>query len=213
MVNMGSNNAEWIRYNRAIAKLAGRIEVYPVVGNHEMFGDNKLLAYLREARPPGGSLYYGFTYRNTGFVVLNAYMPGNVSKVDLKQMKWLKNTLKEMRPKVRAIFAFIHHPLMTRKTYRHPDTLRNAKEVLAELHAAKVLAVFVGHEHRYDHLVDDGLHQFVSAGGGAPLYGKHKGAFYHYLRVIMERQNMRVVALDVNGKERAEVVVPIPPTP
>jgi len=211
MVNRGANIGEWEKYKNAIAKLAGRIRVFPVVGNHEMFRDKKLVNYIKEARPPGGNLYYAFSYRNTGFVVLNAYMPGNVSKIDTRQLEWLKDTLGKMRPKVRTIFAFLHHPLLTRKTYRHPDALINAKKVLAELRAAKVTAVFVGHEHRYDHLNRDGIHQFVSAGGGASLYGKHGGAFYHYCRVIIEPQHVRVVAIDVNGEERAEVVIPISP--
>jgi len=58
---------------------------------------------------------------------------------------------------------------MTAVTKRQGDNKHmTALEPLFEKY--KVTAGFFGHDHNYQHYLKDGVHYFITGGGGAPLY-------------------------------------------
>jgi len=66
--------------------------------------------------------------------------------------------------------------------------------------------VFSGHDHNYQHHVQDGIH-YIVAGGGAPLYDVSPDSetvvasarIENYVRVRVEGEKAHVEVVDLNG--------------
>lgn len=209
MVKYGNRDKAWKSYRRHLSILGDAIEVYPVVGNHDVLMDKEAKNYKRYAKPPEGKLYYKLKHKNAGFIVLNSYEENFHGAISPEQMKWLRGALEEMKGNADPIFAFIHKPLVTRETYRHPEPLDNHDEINRVLREGGVDAVFMGHEHRFDHMEHEGIHYFVAAGAGAPLYGEGERVFNHYCRVEVGKSEVTVTAVDTDGNERFRVLIPL----
>ena len=128
-------------------------------------------------------------------------------------MDWLKELLSQ---EARYKFVFFHHPLFS------SDPYYGGNESLAKLWhrvflEAGVTAVFCGHCHNYEHLVRDGLHYFVTGGGGAPLSPlsdtRSEGSVLgienvlHYLRVSVSEGKVVVEMVPVAEVQAGEVTV------
>jgi hypothetical protein len=61
----------------------------------------------------------------------------------------------------------------------------------------KVTAGLFGHDHNYQHYLRNGVHYFITGGGGAPLYDVDKPP-EGITRKVVSTENFLVV--DVNGK-------------
>ena len=207
MVRTGNDSAEWAKYREVISILGNRIKLYPVVGNHDVSGTKDMGTYIKEAQPPGGKSYYSLIYKGAGFICLNSYEPEMAERIGPEQMQWLKQTLKEMKAKAHPIFAFLHTPLLVRQDYKHNAPLADSDKVRAVFRVGGVTAVFVGHEHRYDHFEEKGIHYFVTGGAGAALYTQGEDGFHHYCRVTVEPKKMLVEAIDMNGEKKKEVSI------
>ena len=229
LVDIGGNPADWERFVVSDTPLLAR-SFFAVAGNHEYVDDPALTQLRRVLRPPspatvlaehtglpvgdsGGPLYYSFRRANALFIALDS----NRSR-DPKQAAWLSGTLRDadLDPGVRHVFVFFHHP-----PFAVGDMCGRAVDDglwLAELVHHRVRAVFTGHSHSYQHLERRGVRYFVTGGGGAPL-DQDLGdcaawdreslityrADYHYLRVRVRGDDVRVEALDVQGN-RIELV-------
>ncbi len=209
MVKYGNRDKAWKEYRKHLAILGDDIEVYPTVGNHEVLFNKKAKNYKKYANPPGGKLYYKLEHKGAGFIVLNSYEKDFHGTISPDQMMWLRGTLEGMEGDTDPIFVFIHKPLVTRESYRHPEPLENHDEVNRLLREAGVDAVFMGHEHRFDYIEKNDIHYFVAAGAGAPLYGKGEYVFNHYCRVEVGSDEVAVTAVDTEGNERLEVLIPL----
>jgi hypothetical protein len=74
-----------------------------------------------------------------------------------------------------ADFRFVvgHHPPMTAVASRQGSNLHMAA-LIPMFQQYKVTAGFFGHDHNYQHYLKNGVHYFVTGGGGAPLYDVDK---------------------------------------
>jgi len=205
MVKYGNREKAWKSYRKHLSILGGGVRVYPVVGNHDVLMDKDAKNYRKYAKPPEGKLYYKLKHKNAGFIVLDSYEKGFHGALAPTQINWLRDAIREMKDKADFVFIFIHKPLVTRKSYRHPEPLKNHEEVNRLLRKGGVDAVFIGHEHRFDHIEAGGIHYFVAAGAGAPLYGEDEHVFNHYCRVEVERGEVTVTAIDTEGNEMLKV--------
>jgi len=209
-VRRGCNKKEWGQYSNCVSMLKGKIPVYPVVGNHETMFDKHVKNYIEFAKPPDGKLYYVVKHKNAGFVVLDSYEKGaRKAYISPEQIKWFKDTLAELKSEGKLIFVFIHKPPMVREAYRHNEPLYNSAEVKAIMKDAGVKIMFMGHEHRFDAFVEDGINYILTAGAGAPLYGADEMAFNHYCRVTISPQNIVVTAVDTEGKDKKTITIPL----
>jgi len=85
-----------------------------------------------------------------------------------EQTLWLEDDLKgAQRADFRFLFA--HHPPMTAVKRRQGENPHmTALEALFEKY--RLSAGFFGHDHNYQHYLQNGVHYFITGGGGAPLY-------------------------------------------
>jgi hypothetical protein len=63
-------------------------------------------------------------------------------------------------------------------------------------------AYFAGHEHLYNHVVVDGVHQVIAGTVGAPIYAGYGGDFYHYALVTVDGLDVSVSIIDDTGTVR-----------
>jgi hypothetical protein len=86
----------------------------------------------------------------------------------------------------------------------------------------KLSAGFFGHDHNYQHYLRNGIHYFITGGGGAPLYDVNKPpegitkkveSTEHFVVVKVEGKTARVEALRLDGTSiEVTELTPRPPT-
>jgi len=206
--------AEWHAFLKSGEPLLRAMSFLCVIGNHER---NSRTYYDLFTLPQGGGRadkeWWALFWGDVLLVGLDSNL-GYLKFTGLKeQMDWLKELLSQ---EARYKFVFFHHPLFS------SDPYYGGNESLAKLWhrvflEAGVTAVFCGHCHNYEHLVRDGLHYFVTGGGGAPLSPlsdtRSEGSVLgienvlHYLRVSVSEGKVVVEMVPVAEVQAGEVTV------
>ena len=185
-------------------KLAGAglpgLPVYPVRGNHEIYGDPNGSLWLTEFKPlidnnhvmylPGeeGFSYYFFPpcVSNAVVIALDQFQPANMDRINLGG---LGNALKDAKARGAGhIFVFAHEMAFTCTSHSdsenmaaHPADRDKFLELLKDYGCQYF---FAGHDHAYDWMTiqhtnwpaDYTLNQIVCGTAGAPFY-QDKGYF------------------------------------
>src|ERR1700682_1719107 len=146
----------WPIFFDAERDLLRKVAYFPALGNHEH--NSKNYFEFMDAKP-----YYSFNWGAAHFAVINS---------DLafwqEQTRWLEADLRDAQ-KADLRFVFAHHPPMTAVKRRQGDNPHmTALKPLFQKY--RVSAGFFGHDHNYQHYLENGIHYFVTGGGGAPLY-------------------------------------------
>jgi hypothetical protein len=77
--------------------------------------------------------------------------------------------MREWAPTHRAVLIFMHRPPYTNNAGREGPNLAVQEHIVARVKERKPLPVVIaGHIHGYEHLVIDGMHYIITAGGGGP---------------------------------------------
>jgi hypothetical protein len=214
MVDEGYNEDQWQAFFDVEEKLMKGTVLFPALGNHDRQGRGRTADTYRTyfAVPENGAdpeRYYAFTYASARFVVLDSNS-NSFSLTD--QTAWLERELIAARqdPAIRHIFIVMHHPPFSVSLHGGAIDLRERWVPLFEKY--QVSAVFSGHDHVYERAEHDGIHYFVSGGGGAPLYPRRPSpnpvdaeavvAFertQHYLRVNVTSDRVEVAAVRTDG--------------
>ncbi len=204
--------SEWRAFLVSGEPLFGAMSFLCVIGNHER---NSRSYYDLFALPPGGGRSHEQWWSLRWGDVLLVGLDSNLQYLKLtglrKETDWLRKTLSA---DARYKFVFFHHPLYS------SDPYYRGNESLANLWApifqdAGVTAVFNGHCHNYEHIVRDGIHYFVTGGGGAPLSSldpdRTEGSVLgitnvlHYLRVRVTEDRVEVAMVPVARVEAGRV--------
>lgn len=167
LVENGSDTSLWPIFFDAERELLRKAAIFPALGNHERHARN--YDDYMDAKP-----YYSFNWGNAHFTVLDSDI-GNAGTTQAekdeywqKQTQWLRDDF-EKAQKSEFRFLFAHHPPMTAVKRRQGDNPHmTALEPLFQKY--RLSAGFFGHDHNYQHFLKDGIHYFVTGGGGAPLY-------------------------------------------
>ena len=205
--------AEWREFLASGSPLFQAMSFLCVIGNHER---NHRTYYDLFSLPAGGGKFGEQWWSLKWGDVLLVGLDSNLQYLKLTGLReetdWLRETLSQ---DARYKFVFFHHPLYS------SDAHYGGNERLGTLWApifqeAGVTAVFVGHCHSYEHVVRDGVHYFITGGGGAPLYPlseeRIEGSVLgiedtlHYLRVTVTEQAVRVEMVPVARVQRGEVI-------
>jgi len=227
LVEFGGLDSLWDeRFFWAIAPLARDVPFLAVLGNHEQ---NSPEYYEGFVLPPGGgqekkewwSVDYGIVHL-VGLDTNVLTLPHGFARME-EQVDWLKEDLATARERgARFIFVFFHHPLFSSSIAYAPGNtgLRQLWHPIFVQYG--VDAVFEGHCHSYERLIEDGVNYIVTGGGGAPLGGfkgehipgsvKAISGILHYVRVTIggDRATLEMipVAKVSNGR-----VTSVPPEP
>jgi predicted phosphodiesterase len=214
MVDEGVREDQWQQFFDVESAMMRDVVYFPSLGNHDRQGRGRTADTYRAyfSVPENGSdteRYYAFTYASARFLVLdsNAY-----SFALTDQTAWLERELIATRqdPAIRHIFVVMHHPPFSVSLHGGSIDLRERWTPLFEKY--QVSAVFSGHDHVYERAEHDGVHYFVSGGGGAPLYPRRPQPnpvdtdavkkferVFHYLRVSVTSGRVEVTGVRVDG--------------
>ncbi len=214
MVNEGGSREDWQQFFDIERDLLHENVLFPSLGNHDRQGrgrtaDNFRKYFAVPENSPNPERYYAFTYGNSRFLVLdsNAY-----SFALTDQTAWIEQQLRAatMNKRVKHIFVAMHHPPYSVSLHGGHTQLRDSWTPMFERYG--VDAVVSGHDHNYQRAERNGVHYFVSGGGGAPLYPRSRRASKldkkavkymertnHYLRVHVIGDYVEVTAFRTDG--------------
>ena len=167
LVADGPDTSLWPIFFDIERELLRNAAFFPALGNHERNARN-YFDYL-DARP-----FYSFDWGGVHFVVIDSDIENAGITQAAKdafwqeQTRWLEADLRDAQD-ARFRFLFAHHPPMTAVKRRQGDNPQmTALEPMFEKY--KLSAGFFGHDHNYQHYRKNGVHYFITGGGGAPLY-------------------------------------------
>lgn len=206
LVRQGALADDWDVMEKELAPLgAAGIPLYPVIGNHETWGDPQAENYFRHFPQLQRRHWYTVQAGNCYFVMLDSV---SLQPND-EQWKWLAERLQQIPRGVDYVFIVQHHPLMTRSSEKqvgggHP--VRPQEEQLAafleqQQHGLRQpIIVLAGHVHSYERYVRGRVTYITTGGGGATPYTiprmaadkyKDPGPAYHFCRFVAERGSLR----------------------
>ena len=214
MVDEGYRQDQWQQFFDVENRLLRDNVYFPALGNHDRQGRGRTAdtyrAYFSVPENGGDTeRYYAFTYATARILVLdsNAY-----SFALTDQTSWIERELIAARqdPAVHHIFIVMHHPPFSISLHGGNIDLRERWTPLFEKY--QVSAVFSGHDHVYERADHNGIHYFVSGGGGAPLYPRRSKSnpidveavkkferVLHYLRVNVSGNRVEVSGIRADG--------------
>ena len=137
---------------------------------------------------PDEEIYFKISIGDASFIILNSEMPEKLGLIADTQFEFLNKTLPNLSTKYNFVFA--HRPFYNINGIgrHHKDSFGKYPEHRDMLWAlfknANIISVFVGHEHFYNRSNFEGITQFITGGGGAPLYADFRsGGFYHFVLI------------------------------
>jgi Calcineurin-like phosphoesterase len=193
LVADGRDPSLWPIFFDAERELLRTAAFYPALGNHERNAAN--FHDFLDAKP-----YYSFAWGGAHFTVIDSDINNAGTSEAERDAFWRQQTAwlrADLRTAANASFRFIfaHHPPITavkRRQGNNPQMI--ALEPLFE--EFKVSAAFFGHDHNYQHYLKNGVHYFVTGGGGAPLYDVDMPPL-DITKKVESTENF--VTVDVNG--------------
>lgn len=194
LVANGHDTALWPIFFDIERDLLRKAAFFPSLGNHERNAEN-YFDFL-DAQP-----YYSFDWGSAHFTVINSDI-GNSGATEAEreafwqqQTRWLKDDLSAAQ---KATFRFLiaHHPPMTAMQRRQGSNpqMTALEPMFEEYHLS---AGFFGHDHNYQHYLKNGIHYFITGGGGAPLYDVDAPPA-GITRKVAKTENFVVVQVDGN---------------
>ncbi len=214
MVDEGHRQDQWQQFFEVENPMLRDNVYFPALGNHDRQGRGRTADSYRSyfSVPENGGeteRYYAFTYANSRILVLDS---NEYSFALTDQTAWIERELIAARqdPAIRHVFCVMHHPPFSISLHGGNRDLRERWTPLFEKY--NVTAVFSGHDHVYERAEHNGIHYFVSGGGGAPLYArrprpealdaqavKKYERVYHYLRVSLTGNRIEITGVRVDG--------------
>ncbi len=149
-------------YKKALALLGNEVPVKNVIGNHDLntLARGQLSEMIGEKK-----IYYSFDFQGYHHVVLDGFREtkGDPHRIESEQLEWLKSDLQATSL---STIVYCHYPLddqnLDSNYYfsQRPDRalILNREEVRSILEASgKVLCVFNGHTHFFNHEIINGI--------------------------------------------------------
>ena len=194
-VENGYDAALWPIFFDIEKELLRQTVYFPAIGNHERNSSYYYELFLQK------SGYYSFDWGNAHFIVMNTDInnfstsPKERDAMWAEQVRWLEQDLQEHQS---ATWRFVngHHPPMS-AVARRQDGNPHMTALIPMFEKYKVNALFFGHDHNYQHYLKNGIHYFVSGGGGAPLYDVDKPP-EGITQKVASIENF--ITIEVNGK-------------
>ena len=169
LVANGADASLWPVFFDIERALLRQAAFFPALGNHERNDRNFYDFFDLPATP-----YYSFDWGACHFIVLDsdihnaARSEGARQAFWAEQVRWLEEDLQKSQA---AGFRFVlaHHPPLT-AVQRRQGSNPEMTALIPMFEKYKLTAGFFGHDHNYQHYLKNGVHYFITGGGGAPLY-------------------------------------------
>ncbi len=222
LTSWGASKYEWGYFDSITKPIkAKNIQIFPVIGNHDYFGNNKTALYNISSRFDDFKNYtwYCKEINSIGFVMLNSNLEELNNKERKLQVMFLDSILNyyQSSPSISKIVCMWHHPLYTNSTILSDDYKVKNEFIPTIYKFSKVKLIANGHCHSYEHFKYSGIHYLVSGGAGGPRQtllsknnSRHKDLFkgseirkFHYciLELVKNLLKIKVIAFDENTKQ------------
>jgi hypothetical protein len=208
LVETGRAKTEWDRFFWVEGPLLRTAPFYPTPGNHEDLDPRHPGShYLEIFQLPGNEQWYTFDYGNARFICLKADgFPLDQPFPDEEQLTWFEEQLKANdKP---WLFVYFHIGIFTSREEGFLEM--GLRELLAPLiEGYGVDAVFMGHHHSYERVINNDVTYIVTAGGGAGMYdftrpepGSQAALLiHHFVLVDVNGDRLTGTAIDRDGHE------------
>ena len=195
LVADGADSAQWPNFFEIERALLRKAAFFPSLGNHER-NNRQYYDFFNVSTP-----YYSFNWGTSHFIVLNSDI-GNAATSEsardtfwTEQTRWLEEDLQKSQA-ADSRFVIAHHPPLTAVARRQGDNPRMTA-LMPMFEKYKLTAGFFGHDHNYQHYLQNGVHYVITGGGGAPLYDVDKPPA-GITRKVISTENF--VSVKVTGK-------------
>jgi predicted MPP superfamily phosphohydrolase len=215
LVLNGANAMDWAEWDKETKVWSG-LQVFPVLGNHDIRGGEAALPNFFKRFPQlENSRYYAAQYGNVRVLAVDSdMMVGDHSP----EMEWLDSEFSNIPAATDFIFVLLHHPSYTHSNDQTGHAARPQEHNLGaylETQQKKIKARIVevaGHVHNYERYEHGGVMYIVSGGAGAepvPIdrgpddFYKGSGSTYHYCRFTSDKGklHMEMVKLEMKGDQ------------
>lgn len=148
-----------------------QIPCFPVLGNHDYWGNNKKAMQNFSQRFPNiKETWYSFTFKRIGFIMLNSNFDDLTKNQVQNQNKWF---LKQMgtfnnSSEIEFIIACCHHAPYTNSRVVNPSEEVRKNFALPFQKYKKAALFLTGHCHSYEKFQEGGKLFIVTGGGGGP---------------------------------------------
>ena len=193
-VKNGLINSQWVDFF-SISNFTHNCTIYPVLGNHEYYGDS----YFQYFTIPGNGYWYSFDNGPIHFIGLdsnkkNLYNP--------YQIFWLfKDLMSNDKP---YIIVFFHHPPYSSGNHGSTNLIRLLWVPLFLIFNVDI--IFNGHDHDYERGKVNDVNFIVTGGGGAPLYNVegnwwtiYSEKTHHYCLITANQSQLSFQAIKPDG--------------
>src|SRR5262245_22159169 len=180
--------SQWMEFQGYVSRL--QMPFFYVPGNHDVTNPEQEKIWEEKF----GRRYYQFTYNGVLFLILNSDDPPASSSISESQVKWAKQVLADNANARWTIVAF-HKPIWT------GNIEKNGWGEVEKALAGRNYTVFVGHVHRYEKFVRNGMnyYQLATTGGGSRLRGVRYGEFDHLVWVTMKKSGPVLANIMLDG--------------
>jgi hypothetical protein len=180
------------------------IVFYPSLGNHEWYSDDGAAAEIayRSTTWRFPAPYYSFTAGPVQFFVVDT------TEISEAEVLWLDKAIGASTSLWKVVYG--HHPIFApERNAKSGMYMRYMQARLWPVIRGRVDAYLCGHQHAMAHMDPrDGVHFFMSGGGGAPLNkvaGKGPGAIFAeskfgFLTLEADAAKMGIAIFDTDGK-------------
>jgi predicted phosphodiesterase len=175
LTTRGSSTKHWQQFDDFHTAFRKRnIPYFPVLGNHELYGDDKraLENYFQRFPHLGQKRWYSFTWKNVGLLMVDSNFSALSKEQREQQSRWYLGELEKFEKDAGVDFIIVccHEPPFTNSRVIRPN--REVKVNFADpfLQFHKTQLFFSGHSHSYERFQMKGKFFIVSGGGGGPRH-------------------------------------------
>lgn len=179
---------QWREFQTFTSKL--QMPFFYTPGNHDLTNPEMVKIWTEKF----GRRYFHFKYKGVLFLILNSEEPTGSTGMSEEQATWAKGVLADNADARWTVVSF-HKPVWT------GDIEKNGWGAIEKSLAGRNYTVFVGHVHRYQKFVRNGMnyYQLATTGGGSRLRGVRYGEFDHIVWVTMKKNGPVLANVMLDG--------------
>ena len=202
-----------------------KIPYFPVLGNHEFYGDDKraLENYFERFPHLGQRRWYRFIWKKVGLLMMDSNFSALTKEQREQQSRWYLDELEKFEKNAGIDFIIVcsHEPPLTNSQVIRPN--REVKVTFADpfLQFQKTRLFFSGHSHSYERFQMKDKFFIVSGGGGGPrhkvytdptkrryqdLYRGLELRFFHFCQIEDLEEALVFQVLGLNSDQTFTVV-------
>jgi len=226
LTTRGSSEKHWQEFDDRHKEFRKKkIPYFPILGNHEFYGNDKkaLQNYFRRFPYLDQRRWYRFTWKNVGVLGVDSNFPTLTKEQIEGQSQWFLDELEKFEKNVEIDFIIVccHEPPFTNSRVVGPNKEVKVNFVDPFLRSQKARLFFSGHSHSYERFQMDGKFFIVSGGGGGPrhkviidprkrryqdLFSGPELRFFHFCEIESHKDTLVFRVLRLESDETFAVV-------